>query len=190
MPSEIEFTPDFSIDDSDEVNIEELVNNAISFGSSDEWERTKKQQRCIIIDVDGTLADVSGGVQAKEDGTFDWENFFGAMPFYPSNEWCVRLAQIYYQMGFVVHIVTARPDRYKENTEDWLAKYGVPYDFLYMRKDGDMRKDEAIKQEILDGEFPDKSIIEFVVDDRSEVVEMWRKNGITCLQCNQHDFIN
>jgi len=30
--------------------------------------------------------------------------------------------------------------------------------------------------------------IEFVVDDRQQVVDMWRRNGITCLQCDVGDF--
>lgn len=28
----------------------------------------------------------------------------------------------------------------------------------------------------------------FVVDDRDQTVNMWRNNGITCLQCDKGDF--
>jgi hypothetical protein len=185
--TEIEFIPEFSLDD--DRNIEDMVNQALDTDPDLEWEKNKKSQRCVIIDIDGTLADVRGGVGLNKKGEFDWDNFFGAIPYYPPNEWCVRLTQIYYQMGYVVYIVTGRPTEYQEQTEGWLAKYHVPYDFLYMRPLKDKRVDEVVKKEILDTLLPKKELIEFVVDDRPSVVEMWRKEGLTVLACNPHTFI-
>lgn len=187
--TEIEFIPDFSLDDPENRSIEDLVNKALNEDPDEQWEKTKKAQRGIIVDIDGTLANVRSGVSVNKKGELDWDLFFAGIPTYPVFGYAQRLVQIYYQMGFVIHIVTARPARYQEATEDWLAKQSIPYDFLYMRGPDDRRKDDVVKQEILKREFPDKSLIEFVLDDRPSVVEMWRKNGLTCLQCN-HDFIS
>lgn len=167
--------------------IDDMVDRALAGTLEDDLMGDKKNMRCIIVDIDGTLADVSGGVQATKDGMFDWENFFGALPFYPPNDWCVRLAQIYYNTGYIVYIVSGRPDRFEKKTKQWLEKHGVPYDFIYMRKDGDMRKDDIVKKEILESKLPKKELIEFVVDDRQIVVDMWREEGLTCLQCAPHE---
>ncbi len=50
--------------------------------------------------------------------------------------------------------------------------------------------DWIIKQEILDGilKHVDKLNIMYAVDDRAQVVKMWRDNGITCLQVDEGNF--
>jgi phosphoglycolate phosphatase-like HAD superfamily hydrolase len=189
MESKIEFIPDFPMDDGQVADIEGLVEKAMNNPSNFEWEKDKKNMRAVIFDVDGTLCDVRGGIRLTPKGEFDWKEFERNMPYYPPNEWCVRMAQIYYQMGFVVYVVTARQGKHEEKTKKWLAKYHVPYDFLCMRKTGDVRPDNIVKKEILDTQLPKKELIEFVVDDRESVVQMWRDEGLTVLQCNSHDFL-
>ncbi len=66
-------------------------------------------------------------------------------------------------------------------TEDWLLNHEIPHQHLFMRSAGDSREDSIIKREILD-RLP-KDRIAFVLDDRDQVVKMWRENGLTCLQC-------
>jgi hypothetical protein len=58
---------------------------------------------------------------------------------------------------------------------------------LYMRQDGDFRRDDIVKQEILD-KYIDKDRVLFVLDDRDQVVDMWRRNGLTCFQVAEGDF--
>jgi hypothetical protein len=43
-----------------------------------------------------------------------------------------------------------------------------------------------VKREMLAG--MDRSKILFVVEDRSGVVEMWRSEGLVCLQCAPGEF--
>ena len=57
-----------------------------------------------------------------------------------------------------------------------------------MRKTGDNRKDCVVKREIFDAEIKDKYYIKFILDDRNQVVDMWRKMGLTCLQVADGDF--
>ena len=40
----------------------------------------------------------------------------------------------------------------------------------------------------LDDIFPDKNDIFAVFDDRQQVVDMWRANGLTCFQVAEGDF--
>jgi hypothetical protein len=95
---------------------------------------------------------------------------------------------------------SGRPERTRADTEEWLAdnrfrrdigRAPYPnytyYNGLYMRKDGDYRRDDIVKQEILDAHINKDSVL-FVLDDRQSVVDMWRRNGVTCFQVAKGDF--
>ena len=56
-----------------------------------------------------------------------------------------------------------------------------------MRKDGDFRADYIVKQEIYDMHIKGKNVL-FVMDDRQQVVDMWRRNGLKCFQVAEGNF--
>jgi hypothetical protein len=87
-----------------------------------------------------------------------------------------------------VLLVSGREVRYREQTERWLAKHEIAYDELHMRTTGDNRKDTIVKQEIFEAEVRPRYRVQFVLDDRNQVVEMWRSLGLTCLQVAEGDF--
>jgi len=87
-----------------------------------------------------------------------------------------------------MEIVTGRNERFRQITERWLTWNEIPFSRLTMRPNKDQRPDYIIKQEILDGFLSEGLDITFTVDDRQQVVDMWRRNGITCLQCDVGDF--
>lgn len=90
--------------------------------------------------------------------------------------------------GKDVIIVSGREDKYKEQTEKFLSKHGIEHIGIFMRKSDDTRKDAIIKREIFDNEIRGKFNITFVLDDRNQVVEMWRDLGLVCLQVADGDF--
>jgi hypothetical protein len=58
-----------------------------------------------------------------------------------------------------------------------------------MRPEGDNRKDSIVKRELFDTHVRNKFYIDFVLDDRDQVVDMWRNDlGLTCLQVDWGDF--
>lgn len=58
-----------------------------------------------------------------------------------------------------------------------------------MRQSKDFRKDSVIKKEIFESKIKDKYFIEFVLDDRHQVVDLWRKElKLTCFQMNYGSF--
>ena len=82
--------------------------------------------------------------------------------------------------------VTGRMEKCRADTVEWLqwadVWYGLNIDRLYMRNDGDYRPDFEVKLDILKklrkrGWCPDLAI-----DDRQQVVDMWRSEGIPCWQ--------
>ncbi len=60
---------------------------------------------------------------------------------------------------------------------------------LNMREAGDMRKDSIVKKELFDQHIRGKYNVRMVIDDRDQVVDMWRNElGLTCLQVAEGDF--
>ncbi|MBD2179131.1 AAA family ATPase [Pseudanabaena sp. FACHB-1998] len=90
--------------------------------------------------------------------------------------------------GKMVIFVSGREDKYKPQTLAWLAKHQISFDGLYMRKSGDQRKDSIVKKELYDEFILDKYNVAFVLDDRDQVVRVWRDLGLTCLQVDYGDF--
>jgi predicted kinase len=91
-------------------------------------------------------------------------------------------------VGKTVLLVSGREEKYREPTLNFLTKYNIQYHALWMRETGDRRKDSIIKKEIFDRHIRDVYNIEFVLDDRNQVVELWRSLGLTCLQVADGDF--
>lgn len=87
-----------------------------------------------------------------------------------------------------VVIVSARFEKVRAQTERWLVNHGIAYRALFMRTDGDNRKDALVKAEILRDFLLPNFRVETVFDDRDRVVEMWRWFGIPAFQVQPGDF--
>jgi len=90
--------------------------------------------------------------------------------------------------GRKVVFVSGMEDKYMPQTVDWLNKHGMAWEGLFMRKSGDFRKDSLVKREIYETFIKGVYDVEFVLDDRNQVVEMWRSEGLVCLQVADGNF--
>lgn len=140
--------------------------------------RDESLQRAIICDIDGTLAHMTNR------GPFDWDRVGDDA----LDENVSDLMYLFYDAGYKIIIVSGREDVCREATEEWLDKKSVRYDRLYMRAAGDHRKDSIIKKEIFDMYINPIFDVRFVLDDRNQVVEMWRAEGLKCLQVEEGNF--
>jgi hypothetical protein len=57
-----------------------------------------------------------------------------------------------------------------------------------MRAAGDSRRDSIVKREIFDDRIRQVWHVKGVLDDRDQVVRMWRDLGLTCVQVAPGDF--
>lgn len=154
-----------------EVGKEVIINMARKFGLYNHFRKD------IICDIDGTLCDISDRLHlVKSNAKKDWAAFFRNIPFdKPRMEIIEKVQEL--SKSYNIVLVSGRPEDYKAQTIEWMKTYGVPYETLIMRKSGDFRADDIVKQEILDAYF-DKSQIELVIDDRPRVIRMWQANGL------------
>ena len=134
------------------------------------------KRRCVIVDIDGTLADVDHRLHHIRGKRKKWKKFFSLMskdgPIKEVIDQVKELAK-----DHDIYLVSGRPDDYLEETLAWLKLHEVPFKDLYMRESGDYRPDFVVKQEILDANF-DKREVELVIEDRPSVIRMWKSNGL------------
>lgn len=132
---------------------------------------------CVIFDLDGTLACIGDrSPYAGQECMKDLPNW----SVITLNKWVPEKTHII--------IFSGRNESARKPTLEWLDKYGINFNGLYLRKDGDFRKDNVIKREMFNAYIKGKYNVTFAVDDRNQVVELWRELGITTLQVNAGDF--
>src|SRR3990167_1369307 len=135
----------------------------------------------VIFDLDGTLANCDHRLHYVNGEQKDWDKFFNELINDTVNLDISELAFVLWKASIDIIIVSGRPDSHKQQTINWLDKNQIQFHELHMRKFGEYRQDYIIKQEILQ-DIRERYHIWFVVDDRQQVVDMWRAEGLTCLQ--------
>lgn len=132
----------------------------------------------IIVDIDGTVA------THPHRSHYDYSQVIGDLPRHE----IINIVRNYHEQGVKVLIVSGRDDSCQFDTYKWLQKHAVTFYELHMRKTGDTRTDHIVKQEIYDNFIKDKFNVRIVLDDRNQVVDMWRRNGLVTLQVAEGNF--
>ena len=155
-------------------------------------------RKTVIFDLDGTLAliDKRRAISTKDNGKMDWDKFFDPknIALDQPNTPVIKMAQMLDSQGFNIVIFSGRSKSTYRTTRQWLIQNDVPFDMLQMRpNDRDsggqfhFMKDSDLKQLWLDT-LVDKDDVFAVFDDRQQVVDMWRQNGLTTFQVADGDF--
>ena len=86
--------------------------------------------------------------------------------------------------GYAIVLVSGRGIKasHRTYTEQWLTWNGIEYDELLMRRPGDERPDHVVKAEIYEHRIRRRYDVFFIMDDRRDVVAMWRSLGLTVFQ--------
>ena len=145
------------------------------------------KQPAIIIDLDGTLANCEHRRHHLEKSPKDWASFYAEMHYDQPQDWCRRLIAAMEQYAEIL-IVSGRPSSYRATTISWLLSHNIIWTDLLMRAEGDFRADNIVKEELYRERIAPIYDVLFAVDDRQQVVDMWRSLGITTLQCAPGNF--
>lgn len=152
-----------------------------------------KKDRIALIDIDGTLANiqhrlhfiVAPYLDQFDDFKKDWHGFHEACIYDEPIEKMITLVNHMYE-NYEIILITGRMERNRQATIEWLAKHDLAFDHLYMRKDDDYRQDYVVKPGLLTEAEIKRTA--FAIDDRNQVIDMWRDMGILALQCDEGDF--
>lgn len=137
----------------------------------------------IVCDMDGTLTNISKRFHLAQQG--EWDQFHSLAEDDPPNMDVVHMLRGNHD--FIV--LTGRPQKYLSVTVNWLKHYDLyPYAII-MRPNGDKRSDARLKPELLiewyRGLEQAKACVDFILEDRDNVVEAFRNLGFNCWQVRQ-----
>lgn len=146
----------------------------------------------IVCDLDGTLCNVDHRlhhVRTEEGVKKNWKAFFDNLMDDKPNQWCAEIVDKFSTSLQIVY-ASGRPDDHRRKTEEWLKENNLDFhgSHLYMRCRGDHRQDYVAKEIILDFEILTRFKPLFFIDDRQQVVDLWRSRGFVCLACAKGDF--
>ena len=146
------------------------------------------KKQTIIFDVDGTIADVEHR-RHFVNGNNDWQSFRAETVNDTPVQWVCDIAKRFIAQGDQVAFFIARNESEREITEKQIAEWiGDNHQGLFLRPDGDFRKDDEFKSELADKFEELGGKIDLVFDDRNQVVEMWRNRGTLVVQVAEGDF--
>jgi len=149
----------------------------------------------IIVDIDGTLADCSHRLKYFQSKPKDWPAFeAGQVDDKPIDDirylvTCMREVEGLNESKII--FVTGRNERTRRSTDKWLQDYVGMWVLdrqLLMRPDKDYRQDFEVKRDIYRDQIRDCYEVRFVLEDRQQCVDMWRAEGLTCLQVAKGDY--
>ena len=162
----------------------------------------------ILFDLDGTLTLNEHRCHFIEGKDKNWNAFFEACdkdePHWP----VISMLQALRAQKLEIEIWSGRSDLVAAKTISWPAMHNIPAELppadeqenlerrfnptsrvlLRMRKEGDFTPDDELKMQWLTETLDAGARVEFVFDDRQKVVDMWRANGIVCMQVAPGDF--
>lgn len=146
--------------------------------------------KAIIVDLDGTLALNNSGrpwfgegyeKRVFEDDVNDTVNNVITYLIDSEDAW----------VPFAEHIlfVSGRMEIGRSETVRWLTSKARQYhnDYsLFMRADGDYRPDVEVKTDIYNAFIRDRFDVRLALDDKPELVTLWRSLGIPAWQVNEY----
>jgi predicted kinase len=134
-------------------------------------------ESAYIFDIDGTLA-----LNTSGRSPYDYDRVLEDTP----NDPVIQTAHLLSE-HFPIIVCSGRPERSRVDTEKWLSDNGIFHNGLYMRKDGDNRKDFIVKEELWRDILKKYNIVA-MYDDRTQVVDHARKLGFTVFQVDKGNF--
>ena len=139
-----------------------------------------KHRKAVIVDVDGTLCDVTSARHHVLGEEKDFNKFHEASRECPPHQevldWCKKM----YDDGHDLIIVTARMYKHHDLTEAWLNEH-LMYEYAgpFMRGDDDFRSDVEIKRDIHRILTEDLGYdICHAIDDNPAIIDLWTSLGI------------
>ena len=129
----------------------------------------------LVVDL-STLSDDKG--RSSMIGVDSWDAYHAACIHDEPIRNVIDLVNSMRAAGHTVIGISARPEKWRKLTNEWLLKNEVELSELIMRDTEDFRPSVMIKMDILSRIHP----IDFVIDDKEDVCNAVTSMGIASLQ--------
>lgn len=144
--------------------------------------------KVIVFDIDGTIANVDHRRHWVASKPKNWAAWNAGMANDTVHEDIVEMMDLFADKDYQIILCSGRGDDTREVTVKWLADNDIPYNQLFMRRASDYRKDSIVKVELLQQirQWHGEPFIWF--DDRQQVVDAIRAEGVRVCQVAPGDF--
>lgn len=143
------------------------------------YEGTPGKPKAILVDLDGTLFHMNG-----KRGPFEWDK----VHLDDVDPIVKETVLMYKKENYIIIAVSGRDGVCMEASKAALDAAGIPWDFFFMRKEGDQRQDRVVKEEIFWSNIEANWDVKLALDDRDQVVAHYREMGIKVYQVNPGNF--
>lgn len=150
--------------------------------------------KCIICDIDGTVADLQHRLHFIDEKK-DWGSFFANVK---DDKPIEEIIEVIHRLETSTNIIfmSGRSESCREDTIHWLTKniyFGISMsknfwnNHLYMRPENNSEPDYKIKKILLEKARKDGWEPWLAIDDRKSIVDLWRSEGIMTFHCAPGD---
>ena len=136
-------------------------------------------RKAIIVDINGTLSDVSRVVHLIQGPVKDWIGFFEDMNKVSPNPMVRDLIKSF-RGQYAIVLVSGAPERYEPQTRAWMARHHIPFDFMFFRPDWDKRRGYQYKKTLYEKRLKTMFNVKLVLDDKQDACDMWIAQGLPC----------
>jgi len=145
------------------------------------YNNKQKLPSVILCDIDGTVALMNGR------GPYEFDKVHTDIPNKPVRDLIDNL--VLESLSRII-FMSGRGEECRTETEAWLLDNTGLWEIeLYMRPAGDRRPDWIVKYELFQQHIAGKYVVDFVLDDRDQVVHLWRNRlGLPTFQVANGNF--
>jgi len=154
-------------------------------------EKEIRRRKAVIIDIDGSLADVSSGLHfivGKPKHERDHDAFIAMSDSYPANQQALDWIRPYAEAGYALIVLTGREERYRAASEAWVRQaMPWPWEVFKMSPNHDPRPGEETKRELYQELVDEGYEIVGAIEDRPRIIALWEELGIPDIEWVQGD---
>lgn len=162
-----------------------IIGEAIKQMKEKEMKQNPNLPHCILVDMDATLfLNTSGRPFYGND--LEPTDILKDEPIWPT----ITLVKAYQATGNLVIGLSGREDikGIRACTIKQCENVGIHLDALILRPTGSRKRGDQSKKELFEDNIKGKYYVDFILDDSTKVVKMFRDLGLTVFQPNEGKF--
>jgi hypothetical protein len=143
-----------------------------------------KRMKDVIVDLDGTVADIQHRVHhiEKPNGRKNYRKFFEECNLDTPIPEIIQLVEMLAPYHNII-FCTGRSKECELATVEWITNHIKISGFqLLMKEENDRRCDTIAKPELLEKAGIKHENIALILEDRNKVVNKWNELGLPCIQ--------